>query len=372
MSESFIWSSDFETGLDAVDDQHHHLVDLINRFSEQVVQQTVTRADLATLLAELSDYTHYHFRDEEALMAAHGLSAEYITRHKAVHGEFIGQLELMKTQLQPYSPDDWKVLLNFLYQWLGHHILGLDQSMARQIRLIGEGSSPGQAWALEAARSEQDSVEPLLHALGSMIELLASSNADMKELNLHLEEKVHERTRELELANAKLEALSLTDDLTGLPNRRHAVQKLQDLWEESQARHIPLACMMIDADHFKEVNDEHGHDAGDQVLVALARILKNEVRSDDIVCRLGGDEFFIICPNTDLAGARHLGGLLLDKVRATSVHAGAGTWRSSISIGLAVKTGAMKDIDALFKTADDSLYQAKASGRGRVHAVQQG
>lgn len=98
----------------------------------------------------------------------------------------------------------------------------------------------------------------------------------------------------------------MTDALTGLPNRRHALQQLKTLWEESTRSASPLSVMMIDADHFKEVNDTCGHDAGDLVLGELARTLQHAVRTDDLVSRLGGDEFLIICPDTDSSGGRQI------------------------------------------------------------------
>jgi hemerythrin len=204
-----------------------------------------------------------------------------------------------------------------------------------------------------------------------MVENLATKNAEMKELNLHLEQKVHDRTRELEQAYTKLKIVSLTDVLTGLPNRRHAMENLQELWVESVATQKPLSCMMIDADYFKEVNDNHGHDAGDLVLRELSRTLKNEVRTDDMVCRLGGDEFLIICPDTALDGARYLAEQLVGKVKAMKIPTGDEFWHSSVSIGVAARSADMNNFDELIKMSDLSLYKAKEDGRGCARTLQQ-
>jgi len=204
-----------------------------------------------------------------------------------------------------------------------------------------------------------------------MIEILAANNAQMKDLNLNLEQKIHDRTRELEEANTKLEIVSLTDVLTGLPNRRHAMKKLQALWDESVATQKPLSCMMIDADFFKVVNDKHGHDAGDLVLRELSRTLKNEVRNDDMVCRLGGDEFFIICQDTDPAGSRYLAEQLVARVKAMAVPTGGDFWHGSVSIGLAARSADTRNIDELIKLSDEGLYKAKQDGRGCVRSAQQ-
>ena len=129
--------------------------------------------------------------------------------------------------------------------------------------------------------------------------------------------------------------------------------------------------MMIDADHFKEVNDSFGHKAGDTVLRQLALVLAHGIRTDDFVARLGGDEFFIICPNTSLSGALLLAEDIRAAVQGMNVTFGTGgRWDSSISIGVAVRSRDVNSPEDLLKLADDSLYQAKAAGRNRVGSVQ--
>jgi hemerythrin len=367
MEESFRWDSEFETGLADIDDQHHHLVELINQFSTMVMDHRVDETNVVMLFAELTDYTHYHFRDEEALMEKAGLHPDYIADHKKIHEGFINQLELLKHHSRPGLPKDWESLLEFLYAWLVFHILGHDKDIARQLGLIKTGKTPAQAMQEVTGKSRLGQVEPLMRALNNMVDMLTARNIQLDDLNRLLEDKVLERTQEIEAANRKLEALSLTDVLTGLPNRRHAMQQLQSLWEETEARGLPLSCLMIDADYFKEVNDSHGHEGGDKVLKLLARTLRENIRTDDFVARLGGDEFLVICPETRQAGAQALAHFLLDKVKQIVLKFPEGrVWRSSISIGVAEKTSSVADVAGLLKAADDNLYLAKAAGRGCV------
>jgi diguanylate cyclase (GGDEF)-like protein len=135
-------------------------------------------------------------------------------------------------------------------------------------------------------------------------------------------------------------------------------------------RQTPLACMMIDADHFKEVNDQYGHDAGDSVLIQLANTLKDSVRNDDIVCRLGGDEFFIICVHTTMDGAYHLAEQLRKSVSALHVPIGSGIWNVSISIGIAEKMAGMEPYEELIKHSDTALYLAKEARKNCVRKFQ--
>jgi hemerythrin len=137
-------------------------------------------------------------------------------------------------------------------------------------------------------------------------------------------------------------------------------------WEIAVRDGTALSCMMIDADGFKVINDTQGHDAGDVVLRALALQLRHAVRTDDIVSRLGGDEFFIICTATPLDGALKLAEKIRREVAAMRVCAGAGEWRGSISIGVATKTEQMRGLEDLMKAADEGVYAAKRNGRNCV------
>lgn len=123
---------------------------------------------------------------------------------------------------------------------------------------------------------------------------------------------------------------------------------------------------MVDADHFKEVNDTFGHDAGDDVLRELSKALAHTVRSDDIVCRLGGDEFLIICANTDQEGGMHIAELARATVSVLRVPTGDAAWPGSISAGVAARSAEMGNHEALIKRADEGVYAAKRDGRNCV------
>jgi hemerythrin len=206
----------------------------------------------------------------------------------------------------------------------------------------------------------------MLRALNGLFHQVSRHNRELVELNCSLETKVAERTQELSVANQRLEHLALTDALTNLPNRRHALQSLDLEWAESSKTGRPLTVMMIDADGFKKINDSHGHDAGDAVLRALASQLRDSVRTDDLVCRLGGDEFLILCPGTSLAGALQFAESLRLGVAELRAPAGAGEWRGSISVGVAERQPSMVAHEDLLKAADNAVYLAKQRGRNCV------
>lgn len=225
--------------------------------------------------------------------------------------------------------------------------------------------------ALEAFKKTRDpATQALLQAMSQLVSQVSERSRALYELNQSLEARVAQRTQELSELNQRLETLAMTDVLTGLPNRRLAMQVLESEWQAASEHDMSLSCMMIDADGFKTINDSFGHDAGDAVLRHLARTLQHAIHTDDLLCRLGGDEFLIICPHTPLAGALQTAEKLRRKVSAQRVTAGDGIWHGSISVGVAARQADMGQAHDLLKAADQSVYAAKAKGRNCVASVQ--
>lgn len=167
---------------------------------------------------------------------------------------------------------------------------------------------------------------------------------------------------------AQFAAQAEQDPLTGLGNRRHLERHAVDLFPALKLAQAPLALAQIDVDHFKRVNDMHGHAAGDQVLVALGALLRDSSRAADVVVRSGGEEFVLVLPDTSLARAMEVCERLRARVEASPVDIGTGVpLFITISIGLAAAPS--YELDALMRRADTALYAAKQSGRNRLHCA---
>jgi diguanylate cyclase (GGDEF)-like protein len=177
-----------------------------------------------------------------------------------------------------------------------------------------------------------------------------------------------------------LTTLANVDGLTGLFNRRHFDTLASTEWTRSQRYSRPLSIMIVDIDHFKAVNDRFGHDAGDDVLKAVADVCRSTKRETDTLARIGGEEFALLLPETDEAAALAAAQRLLDHVRRCSPTIGPETLAVTVSIGVASASLSpisgpnpspkaipnMSGIASLLKRADDALYEAKHSGRDRV------
>ncbi|MFZ4538980.1 GGDEF domain-containing protein [Propionivibrio sp.] len=368
--ETFHWNPCFVTGLADVDEQHLRLVDAINRFGKLIIRQEgASIAELEAVFAELADYAQYHFAEEETLMTVMQLDPRYVEQHRQSHNSFLDEVTQMQSSVSASNRDAARYLLQFLTHWLAYHILGSDQFMARQIASIKSGCRPEDAY-LSDTTTEDPATDTLLTALNGLFHQVSERNRELVLLNKTLEARVEERTHALTDANQQLEDLANTDILTGLPNRRFALHSFALEWDAAVRDGTPLSCMMIDADAFKVINDTHGHDAGDAVLRALSKQLLHAVRNDDIVCRLGGDEFLIICARTPLDGAMKLAETIRSEVAALRVPAGVSEWPGSISVGVATRTGNMKGLEDLMKAADLGVYVAKRNGRNCVASTE--
>jgi diguanylate cyclase (GGDEF)-like protein len=210
--------------------------------------------------------------------------------------------------------------------------------------------------------------EPLLvggQVIGSV--LVISTKAIGAGRNARLRESVAQAApilaNQRNLAIAERRAAS--DTLTGLPNRRAADEAFKRMAAQAARNASPMAVLLLDLDHFKQVNDVHGHESGDRALALVGRIIVSTIRTSDFAARFGGEEFLVLLPNTDGEAA----GIVAEKLRSEIEHAEVlGVGPISASLGLAVLPTDAGEPQELLRKADRALYSAKESGRNRVHA----
>jgi len=215
-----------------------------------------------------------------------------------------------------------------------------------------------------------DEIGVVRDAIVTMVERIDEYAEQMAELNASLEEKVQERTRMLEEANMRLERLSMTDELTQLPNRRHFVQYFEKVWGWAVRERKPLSVIMCDIDHFKQVNDTYGHAAGDLVLENVAMVIKGMLkRKTDFAARFGGEEFAIVLYDVGPEDARELCETIRRAVECLEGLEYHGSYLRPVTLSFGVCTRVPTTDDmpfALLKSADEALYRAKHEGRNRT------
>jgi two-component system cell cycle response regulator len=166
----------------------------------------------------------------------------------------------------------------------------------------------------------------------------------------------------------KLETMATTDGLTGLFNKRAMLDQAAAKVAAASRFGRKLSVLITDIDFFKKVNDTYGHDMGDVVIKGLADILKKQKRATDVVARFGGEEFIVLCEQTDEAGAALLGERIREELEATVFNTPTGPLSVTCSVGIATFPEAGSTWDELFKGADEALYVSKRTGRNRVTA----
>jgi diguanylate cyclase (GGDEF)-like protein len=219
----------------------------------------------------------------------------------------------------------------------------------------------------------------VLHAVGAQSNTVAGAMLDAALLALLLAPPVYwlvlrplrleyEKRREAERLGADMTQLAITDPLTRIMNRRGITVSLLDAMAQAERYNTPLSVAMGDVDHFKRINDRHGHEAGDRVLTQIASTLSEALRMPDKVGRYGGEEFLVIFPHTTLTQARKIAERMRGEVQKSDIDLGDGHVGITISLGV-TQFQKGEDLEQLLSRADAALYQAKSGGRNLV-AVQ--
>ncbi|MEA3521920.1 MAG: GGDEF domain-containing protein [Campylobacterota bacterium] len=220
------------------------------------------------------------------------------------------------------------------------------------------------------ASLRKDEVGVIQNAIISMVAKIHSHAKLLDELNISLEDKVAQRTKALEDANKKLEALSTTDPLTNLSNRRHFLNHTEAIWALAKRKNIEIAVIMCDIDHFKDVNDTYGHAIGDNVLENTASIMKDSLqRSTDFIARYGGEEFVVILYDTDIKTAQNICTDIQNNLKSMQIlkYDGIPIKAVTLSFGISSTIPQKNDnYETLIQHADSALYQAKDRGRDRI------
>ena len=242
----------------------------------------------------------------------------------------------------------------------------LANKFSRPIELLADSAhavEKGQEDIQFEAQTSIREIQGLSQSLQSMTDTLLTQKHQLQDANATLEQKVAERTHELQVANVELAHIARYDALTGLHNRRAFNDYLSYLFTQMSRTQQTYAVLLMDIDFFKKVNDTFGHETGDQVLQRVAEILPTALRITDFVARLGGEEFIALLPVTSLDGAA----VLAEKIRSTIEQEQIIVNHAiSLSIGVSVVQLDDTDMNDAIRRADKNLYMAKQQGRNRV------
>ncbi|MCB1949629.1 diguanylate cyclase [Nitrosomonas sp.] len=368
--EVFPWNKNFETGLALIDEQHKILISLLNKLAVSLVRGSAL--EINNIFDELTKYAEFHFETEEGIWAEYFDSDSWLASHQISHSTFLPKvIELKEKNVQKQKTEIIESIILFLIRWLAFHIMDNDKRMSLVVHNINKGLS------IEEARNAADkkmsgSIRVLVEAVMAMYDSLSSRTlALMKESHERqkVELELNKANKKLRKANIRLETLAITDQLTGLYNRRHFNNIFAQELRRARRGKTPFTLIILDIDFFKKINDNYGHSEGDQILIRVSQKLKEICqRPGDFVFRLGGEEFGIIATNLDCQGTMEFAEIIrkgVENLKIPNKYSKVSQYLT-VSIGTFTKEPVENDtVDSFMSVADSRLYKAKRLGRNQ-------
>lgn len=360
----FPWNKNFETGIQTIDEQHKNLFLLVNKLANSLVHEN--HIEVAEVFDELADYAQYHFSEEERIWGEYFQQDEWMKNHTEVHESFLPDIAKIK---ETASASTWQEtiehILQFLIRWLALHILDDDKKMCLALHELQNGAT-----LTEAKKSTKQLMK------GSVGVLIDTVLTMYEELSAHAIDLIREKHRriiaekKLLAMNQKLHHIAITDELSGLFNRRHFMTVIPEQIQHAKQNQYPLSFIAVDLDHFKTLNDSLGHLQGDEGITQVGKILSSIFNCpSDFVFRMGGEEFLIVVGDTIEHDASTLAEMIRSHIaNITLFHPTENTHHHlTCSIGVFSHIPNL-DEDFLFflDKADKALYEAKGKGRNTV------
>lgn len=253
------------------------------------------------------------------------------------------------------------VTAHFLGRWITHPI---NELASAGNRLSKEGFHTNLPQMRDSAPTE---LQLLASCFSAAIHGLAASRAEVDDLNQSLQSRIKEATNELREANMKLSVLARSDHLTNLANRRHFEQTITNLASRRQEDSTNVCLLLVDVDHFKQINDRYGHSTGDMVLIQIAEILEHNTRQSDLAARYAGDEFIVLIRAGEEIG-REKAAAIRREIAERRLHVEGDDIQVTVSVGLFIFNIAdyAENMEEIFRNVDTAMYKAKKSGRNAV------
>ena len=360
----FPWNANLETGIEIIDEQHQKLIALLN----QLVGCLLTKnpVELSRIFEELKAYALIHFETEEKIWAETLGDDPWLLAHRSAHEGFLPALNQIREENgeEPIQ-NRLRDILKFLMRWLVHHIIDNDRQMAIVVNQVKAGVSLEEA--KEASETEMiNSDQVLIDTILIMYDELSSNIMQL----MHEQIERRKVNEQLSRANLKLQRLATTDPLTGLFNRRHFIQVFEQELRRARRENNFLTFILMDIDHFKLLNDNHGHHVGDEALKSVAKRLKEICqRPGDFVFRLGGEEFGILLSGEyemQKSGFAESIRMAIEQLQIPNHHSEVSQY-VTVSMGMVSRIPEESDtLEGFMKISDERLYAAKQAGRNRI------
>ena len=369
--EVFPWNKNFETGIELIDEQHKVIITLINELAWTISNED--HIEINRIYNQLTEYAEFHFESEEAIWFEYLENDTWFSSHQLSHSSFLPKaLELKDKKTDQFQSEIAESIILFLVRWLAFHILDHDKRIAFFIEFINEGMSMDEA-KIAVDKKMGGSLRMIIETVMNMYDTLSSRTLSLiRERNQRykVEKELHLANIKLREANSRLESLSITDELTGLHNRRHFNSVFSRELKRAKRNRIYQTLILVDIDLFKKINDNYGHSEGDKILIQAAHALRELCkRPSDYVFRLGGEEFCVIASNMSYQEVLQFSEMIRTHVENLKIPNDYSSISKYLTVSIGSYVGMPKKnetTDYFMSIADKNLYQAKAEGRNKV------
>ncbi|MFC5080029.1 putative diguanylate cyclase YdaM [Vibrio thalassae] len=366
--ELFPWNTNFETGIPVIDEQHRNLFSLINKLANALVYDN--QLQVSTIFDELADYARYHFSEEEHVWQQYFEHDSWCQLHKANHESFLPEiLNLQSRTKESGWHEATEQILHFLIRWLLLHILHEDKKMGLVLSALSDG-------AIDLQQAKIAAEAKLIDEHGTLTDTILNMYF---ELSSHAIELIREKNRriiaekELKALNDKLQKLAVTDELSGLFNRRYFMMMTPETLLRAKVENSKLSFISLDLDNFKHLNDTLGHVKGDEAIVQFSRVLSSKFcRESDYIFRMGGDEFLVVVCGSEHKQVMEIAEQVRSAIESLTSNDAAEISAITTSIGVFTHIPeGYEDFMYFMERADQLLYQAKEQGRNRILSVEE-
>ncbi len=364
----FVWDRSFSTGMQAMDDQHRGLIDIFNELHRVLfdIDLPTDRRDVTMRRSfdRLMAYARSQFAGEESLMQSCGLDDRHQFVHRRQHEQFIRNLRELWADRDTLA-DPASRLMGFLSSWIGLHVLGVDQSMVRQMRLIEEQQSAADAYERDASVSDKG-LRAILNMVGRLYQDLSQQTHALG----HTRQDLHDTERQLQVMAQRLEVHSRYDELLQVVNRRYFDQRLNEEVARAFRSEDPLSVLVISLDFPAKDDGQEGLPAIDAYLQTVTQAVAGAMkRTTDLVARHGPQRLVVMMPETDRHGASLAAQRVVDAVAKLQMpHPDASVAPVvTASVGVAGWVPRSRDDDALLLCEAEAAQEfARMAGGNRI------
>lgn len=342
-----------------IQNRNHNYLIMINDFGVSLAKNSLSFFEVQSFFKNLANYAAHQFEDLKQIFDEFEIDERQVQSHIKNQKIFLNEVNYMCSYV---SDDVYKIkpLLNFLIFWSESEVNNQNFLLFKQVELIKKGMTPSDAYELMSLHDNTT----FARTINNFINTLIQKNDELVQSNAALQVKLNKTTKKLDALTKELDAFPVVDSITNLPNRTQALKALNILFNEENKN---AGVLLFSLTSYNDMINQLGYEVTNNIFLAIIRIIKNSIRSDDLIYSMKKDELMIICQNLNEASAINISNILIERItKNTVLNTLLGSFdKLSVNIGIALFQS-VSDIDDLLILADRKLKNAQTMGKNRI------